>query len=200
MCREMLAGGLAREEVMTGIRSSYKLSKTANIAQEMPGPTTWAFEIASACDCLLPLASRPLGGGWREKESYHLVFRLNAVVRNLLRTYGLRKQQHQPVSHRFHRPGHHRQQAEESHRGALHVYRRQTPSQPSANMDSHKTTSTAAGDMRLFLYETWKRWSVCVEPEDSAWFAQCPRTLCLRCPEVAVRLSGSRKRELTTGP
>jgi hypothetical protein len=144
----------------------------------MPGPTTWAFEIASACDCLLPLASRPLGGGWREKESYHLVFRLNAVVQSLLRTYGLRK-------HRFHRPGHHRQQAEESRRGALQVYRRQTPSQPSANMDRHETTSTAAGDMRLFLYETW---SVCVEPEDSAWFARCPRTLCLRCPALPLAL------------
>ena len=121
------------------------------------------------------------------------MFRLNAVVQSLLRTYGLRKQQHQPVSHRFHRPGHHRQQAEESRRGALQVYRRQTPSQPSANMDRHETTSTAAGDMRLFLYETWKRWSVCVEPEDSAWFAQCPRTLCLRCPALplsfVIRLS-----------
>jgi hypothetical protein len=69
----MSAGGLAREEVVTGIRSSYKLSKTANIAQEMPGPTTWAFEIASACDYPLLLALRPTGSGLKGVllQGYH---------------------------------------------------------------------------------------------------------------------------------
>ena len=38
---------LARDEGMAGIKSFYKLSKIANIVQEMPGLMRWAFEIAS---------------------------------------------------------------------------------------------------------------------------------------------------------